>query len=441
MKSLKNSRNLRGAALMLSLVAMLAAMMLAMGLFALSGTSKRMTYRSWQKTQADMLAEAGLHALYAQMVNVPPNSDVINMAEILPTDLTGSYGGVSMNEGKYSAKVLSSSSAVVSSLTIYTFKVEGRGIAENNIESVRRTTFTMTTKGPTTLVLGEGAIRSAGAVTIGGGSYTRDPSGNAAAGVYSNGVLTFLGGSTPGNLFVQGTAGFATASPSVVPPKATTITPMAAPMSFPTNADVTEWRNAWLASARQPTPTYPAGKILGPQILTANTTFVGPAEINGNLSIAANKVLTLAADPAASKPIVVFVRGNVSCSGGGSIVNQGVILVADGTISISGNGQTYSVANNQDCGMISYSANPTSAITLSGGTLTQNVGVLYAVNGGVTVSGSSTFVGSIVARGNPSTTTVTGGASIQYSPGANAQFEPFMQGYTASALTRWARIK
>ena len=114
MKTLSNrflTRRSRGSVLMLCMVTVLTIGLVSLALFSMSSGSSRMSYKSWQKTQADSLAESGIYTMYAQIANVPANG-VLNTANISTTSMTGTIGGSGMSDGTYSATIVSSSTSV-----------------------------------------------------------------------------------------------------------------------------------------------------------------------------------------------------------------------------------------------------------------------------------------------------------------------------------------
>ena len=71
----------------------------------------------------------------------------------------------------------------------------------------------------------------------------------------------------------------------------------------------------------------------------------------------------------------------------------------------------------------------------------QNIGVLYAINGGVSLTGGSSFTGAVISGGVASKTVVGGGGDVLYSPGLSGLIKPFANGFTASTLVKWAQRK
>ena len=437
-KLTRRARLRRGGALMLCLIAMMVTATITFSLYALSSTSSRLAYRSWQKTQANALAEAGLSELYAQISNVYTGQP-IDVAPIPTTTVTGSIGPASQVDGTYSAKVISSSSTYNAGVTVFTYKLQGTGVSPNGkAQSIEQATFTMSTKSPLGFFLGDGAIKSAGSVTLSGGGFTKDTSGKQGASIFANGSISDSGG---GGITIDGIAS-AYGGVSGVAGHADSIVAMASPMSFPDSTTTGQWRSMWLAQAQQATASYPSGhNISGNLSLTKSTTFTAPGYISGNLSLSGGSTLTIAADPAASKPVVLFVHGSVTVSGNSSLINQGVIIVSDGSMSFSGGSNTYAVTDMANSGLISYSTDSTSAVTISGGAGVANIGVVYAVNGGAKLTGGSEFVGSLTTGGVGSSTVLSGGSSIDYAAGWNLNNGPFVPKYVASSLSKYVTLK
>ncbi len=153
---------------------------------------------------------------------------------------------------------------------------------------------------------------------------------------------------------------------------------------------------------------------------SSGTSSLGPIKINGNLTISS-------ADLILTGPI--YVTGNVTIDGGSVISADptlaafSALIIADGVISVTGSGGisgsgTYGsyvmLISDKSCTTTANCiANPSITVAGSSGTV-----VLYAINGGVTLSGSSN-VKSIVAK----LVYLQGGANITYETGlANMSF-------------------
>lgn len=163
--------------------------------------------------------------------------------------------------------------------------------------------------------------------------------------------------------------------------------------------------------------------------------------ITGDLSMNGNSTITLNADPAAPKPCVLFVHGSITVNGGSKLVNNGVLIVSDGIQTFNGNSNVYSVSDMVNCGLMCFNTDPNLSIKINGGAGVANVGVAYAINGGVTLSGGSVFQGSITAGGTPSTVSMSGGSSVRYEAGWNASFAPGAPSYTSSGLSNWVTTR
>lgn len=425
-----------GSALFYCLPLILALFVICVSLFTTSTSSSKISKIGWDKTQADALAETGISALYSQMTNVPANSSTINASPIATTTLSGTLGTEPAEaDGTYSSRVLSSSSANVGGQLTYTYVIEGTGTSRGGSPTSKcRTTFTMTANGMSGYTLGDQAIKTAGNVTLSGGSFTQDNSGNHAASISANGYIA----DSSSGLTIDGTASYY--SSSSLSGKAYAIDPLTSPMSFPDSTTTSSWRTTWINQSEESTPSHPGGNIVsGSLSYGVNGTLTGPIYISGNLTVSGGHTLTINPDPAATPPCVVFVHGSVTVSGGSSLVNNGVLIVSDGTQTYSGGAGVYSVKDMVNCGLISFSTSSNNAVSITGGSGVANVGVIYAINGGATLSGGSVFQGSLTAGGVGSTVTLSGGSSVRYQGGWNNGFGPFAPGYTASGLTHWVR--
>lgn len=135
-------------------------------------------------------------------------------------------------------------------------------------------------------------------------------------------------------------------------------------------------------------------------------TTTGPVKVNGNLSVSGGGDLTLTG--------TLWVTGDINISGGGSVElaslygsNSGVI-VADGAINISGNGQFYG-SGQQGSYPIVLTTRSGSAIDISGGS---GAVILIAQEGTINMNGG-TSVKAMVAK----TINISGGGQVNYDSG------------------------
>lgn len=427
----------KGSALMIALWTTLTAITLCLALLTQVTGSTRLSYRSWQKAQANALAQSGVEQMYAQVANAYANQTT-DSNPIPPTSVVGTIGGSSQSDGSYSANVVSSSSSLSGYVTINSYVIQGAGTSPDGIAASKKVaTFSMSTNAPLGSLIADEAIRTAGNVNMSGGSFTTDPTGTHAASVSANGSIT---DSSPG-LTIDGMASYF--KPSALAGKARSTQQLASQMTFPPAATTTNWRSMWLAQSQQPTATYPAGNIVVGNLTVGSPaqTITAPMYIGGNLNVPGGHQLTVAVDPSASKPCVLFVHGTITVSGGSALQNKGVVIVSDGNMTFSGGSNVYGVTDMTDSGLICYSADPLNAINISGKSGSAQVGMIYAINGGATLSGGSSFNGSLTCGGLGSTVTLSGGSSIAYQPGFNNTNGPFVAKWVASSLSKWVSLQ
>lgn len=426
----------RGSTLILCLCASMSAIGLATALLWLETTSSKVSYRAWQKVQADVLAESGVEEMFAQIANAYAGQSV-NTSPIPPTTVNGTIGGISSTQGTYSAKVISSTSSLSGSVTVVTYRIQGTGVSpDGKTTSIKQSTFSMSTNGPVGSPLSDMAIKTNGSINISGGAYTKDPSGNHAASVAANGSIA----DSSSGMSIDGTASYYVNSN--LTGKANSTVLLSSQMSFPDSTTTNSWHTAWLAQSQQATASHPSGNIVnGNLTFSTNGAITAPMYISGNLTVSGGHQLTISVDPSASKPCVLFVHGTVTVSGGSSLLNQGVVIVSDGVMTFSGGSNVYGVTDMVNSGLISFSTDLKNAINISGGSGAAQVGVIYAVNGGATLSGGSSYNGSLTTGGVGNTTTLSGGSSVYYLPGSNLKDGPFMPSWTASSLSKWVALK
>jgi hypothetical protein len=168
--------------------------------------------------------------------------------------------------------------------------------------------------------------------------------------------------------------------------------------SFPvSDANVTQWKTDAEAGG-----TYNGNYSVG----WAGAT-LGPKKIVGDLTVNGGGTLTLTG--------TLWVTGNITLNGGALIqlsssysTNDGVI-VADGTITISGGGHATGSGTSGSYIMMLSTSSSTSAISVSGGA---GAVIAYAQNGTVAVSGGASLKEATGYR-----ITVDGGSSITYESG------------------------
>ncbi len=493
----------RGSILLMTLTFLLAGLLVGISIFTLAGTSSRLAERARQKSEATELAYAGVHALYAQ-VSQYMSANTSTSAYVGPSavpssgsapTLSSTVGGITTADGTYAASLTNPApSPVFSNLTYdkhgnvtggtstYTFTAKGTGTAANGVISTVYATFivrgsqTPASSGGTPFTFPTGAMVSNGNILLQGSSRTTDQSGNHGASALANGVISHKGASyaVDGTLAAAPLSYSATAAAMGSSPNdyGGTVTQLAAPITFPNSATIASWQDTWTQEAKEATTPYPSGHLLssysGAGTLTAPCYISGDLNVSGALTVNADTSAAHPALPYTSAPpvYVLYVHGNVTfANGNSSLLNNGVLIVADGTISI-GKNSTYSVGNyssstsyksaagtslkNQPMyetsGLDSFSSS-SNAITM-GGNANANVGFVYAINGGTTVAAAATLTGSLIsgASGTLGGITLQAGSLI-YPQGFNTNYaglppanqSAVTSSYTAGALSNWVQ--
>lgn len=492
----------RGSILSMTLLFLLTSLMVGVGLFTLSGTSSRMAERASQKAQATALAYAGVHALYAQVsqyMSTYASYTAYAGPRAVPTSgaaptLSSSINSITQADGTYTASLTNptpsptivfkydSKGNIVGGTATYTFTARSTGTASNGVQSTVYATFTIkgsqtpASTGGTPFTFANGAMVSNGNVSLQGSARTTDASGGHGAGAMANGVISHKGNSyqVDGPLSASPNSYKATLAAMGTSPNdyGGTVTQLPAPVTFPDSATVSSWQDTWTQEAKESWSAFPSGHLLSSY--SGSGTLTTPAYISGNLNVSGS--LTITPDTSAPHPAlayanappvyVLYVHGNITfANGNSSLLNNGVMIVCDGTISI-GKNSTYQVGtypNNttytsasgaslkgqpmyQSSGLISLNSS-SNAITM-GGNANANVGFVYAVNGGITVAAAATYYGSLVSGQSGSTGGITLQAgSLVYPQGLNSNYlglPPPNQSavtsyYTASGLINWVQ--
>jgi len=173
---------------------------------------------------------------------------------------------------------------------------------------------------------------------------------------------------------------------------------------FPSTATTDAWRTDWISRA---------GTAQSPPQFNGNNrsrTINAPANINGNIRLNSGETLELRG------PGVVYVSGSINIGAQATLIN-GATLVVNGTFEQQGQAvyRITPVANptatNPTPSLTVYGGGATGAtntLTIAGGGATVAMGIVYAVNGSIQVNGTSTFVGALVAGGAGSQINATG---------------------------------
>ena len=426
----------QGAAMITTMMMITVLAVIGVSYMALSANSSRIAHRAFQKTQATALAEAGVHAMFSQVTQTL-RSGSATMPTISSTSLTSTVGSTTYNDGTYSAVVISDPyvrTAVVDAsgnttgyIDTYTVTAEGTGTSPDALASSKvRATFTVSQR--ETQASGSGAaftfpndaVVSNGNILLQGSSATHDMTAFHGAGVAANGVI-----SNNGNAYtIDGAISAAPASftatqsalgstPNCV---GNSVTQLAAPISFPDAATVATWKQTWTQESSEATPTYAGGHSLaGPYSASGTATLTAPLVINGDLNFSHNAAITLNPEAGVTAPYIMYVHGNINfATGGCDVVNNGVLIVCDGVVTI-GKNSTYNTPTSKlsTSGIVSLNTS-SNAISLTAGS-NEQVGLCYAINGGVLASGTATITGSVISG----QTGATGGISLQGNPTIN----------------------
>ena len=263
------------------------------------------------------------------------------------------------------------------------------------------------------LSIGEGAMISNGDINVNGSvSVQTSPANQHNANLLANGSINVADPATDidGALMAVGT---------VSKPAGVTYTDVqsgAAPIAFPSTETIAEMNAAWLADAHAGGDTILAGGSI--TLKNGTTTFTGPRYIKGDMVLSGSAIVIF------SGGSPVYIDGSITMSGKTKITNSSNLIVS-GTISQSGSSSsgypTYDT-NGTLPSLISLSTDLTKAITLTGNTNSQYA-MVYAVNGGITVTGSSNLRGTLVAGGVGASITSSGNYTHTYPDGSTSGTE------------------
>ncbi len=155
--------------------------------------------------------------------------------------------------------------------------------------------------------------------------------------------------------------------------------------------------SAWQTSAA-------AGGQTGSLTINGTTTSAGPKKISGNLSVTGGGTLNVTGP--------IWVTGNITVDGGGTVRapasagTSGAMLIADGTIGVSGGGKLQGSGTPGSYMMAISNSTSASAITVNGGAGSI---ILTAINGTVNISGGGTANNVVAKQFN-----MTGGSHVIY---------------------------
>ncbi len=237
-------------------------------------------------------------------------------------------------------------------------------------------------------VFGDNAMLSNGDINVTGGARVETlPSNGGYANIRANDDVT-VGGIVDGKVMATGNADVKAGS-SVLG-----IETGVPPVPFPSQETTDGWKSAALTEAR-------AGSKIGP--VRSSMTITGPCFISGDINLVNDMAVILQG----TAPI--YVSGNVRLGGQSTLTNRTRLVVAG---SFDQGGQSayiaVAVAGEIPPVLMVFDPNPSTAINLTGGSDGKQLGVVYAVNGGISISGNAELTGALIAGGANAQIAATG---------------------------------
>ncbi|MGQ9698588.1 MAG: DUF7305 domain-containing protein [Armatimonadota bacterium] len=262
-----------------------------------------------------------------------------------------------------------------------------------------------------------GAMVSNSNIRITGSATTNTvPSTDHCANVHANGDVTITGSAdidgwvtAHGTVRITGSAdclGRQSGAPSVF---------------FPDEPQVTAWENQWRTEAM-------TGTHYGSITISGSKTHVltAPCYIAGTLKATGSATFIISGSG------VVFVEGDINLTGSSKIRNS-ALLVAKGTIDITGSHGYVATGSPNSVAIVSLS--PSSpAIKMTGSSQTELQGFIYAARGDVTLTGSDVVYGAVIAWGD---ITKTGSSDIYYPSSLNQSLDVLPGSF---ALSGWEEM-
>jgi hypothetical protein len=254
--------------------------------------------------------------------------------------------------------------------------------------------------------IGDAAIRANSWVQVtGNANIATVPVNMHDANIYANSDISAGGSSSiDGQLVAHGTVSSGATPAGVAAPISG-----AALMTFPSVATTNSWKSTWYTQAHGTGATIINGSVSG----GSNVVITAPAYISGNISLGSHSSVTINGTPNS----VVYVAGNVSLGAQSSLTNS-CLLVVMGTFSQVGQAQ-YQVSSRLVSGytptVVVFDQNNTgTAMSLLGGSGSNEQGVMYAVSGKISFAGNSTFTGALVAGGTNGAVYNTGDFTLNF---------------------------
>lgn len=431
-----------------------------LGVVVVSGSMSayRNTSRTAEKSQANMLAQAGLEDMYNRIRTQMAASG--DYPFTIASTAVGYDGNALKPAGSYSAKVVTFQDAQLDHdyygtrlrRTDYTFEIEATGVARYGIKSTIRarfsavreqqlkkiTTTTQIGQAPKQIYFPRAAMSSAGKITFQNNAGVTITSPNHASGhvlaaqgivwnpvsgskesfgdtkvvdiegqyVVNHDAFEFTKSSNGlGNS--NGSKNYASPSPKDgIDPNSVLYTDSG--VSLADSSVTTSWRDRWIPVASG-TGSVVYNASVNSAAITPDAggkrTLQAPAYINGDLLV--NSSDTLSLYPTSSNPMqnIIYVTGDIKNLG--NIKNLGVKLVSVGKytenpssryeISSAGSPFTSDARVLQNSALMSLS-NDNDAIKLSS-TATETMGLVYALNGGIEVSASEKDMRGVLVSG------------------------------------------
>ncbi|MES2463434.1 MAG: hypothetical protein V4671_22905, partial [Armatimonadota bacterium] len=243
--------------------------------------------------------------------------------------------------------------------------------------------------------LGGAAIMSKGSVDITGNADVNSvPTPNLGIShVYANTDIKMKGSSTvDGILMAAGIVFGGSGSKGTVE--------NGTPVLYPDTVTTNKWRLDWITEAK-------AGGTMG--AVNKNDKITAPMFINGGINLGSKDKVEL------KGPGSIYVNGDIDLTAQTELLNGATLIVA-GTFTQTGQ-SVYKVKTGTATPstptptMVVYGSGygaTSDVIKLTGGSLADQQGIVYAVNGSIKVAGNSMFVGSLVAGGTGAQISVHG---------------------------------
>jgi Tfp pilus assembly protein PilX len=368
----------------------------AMTLLGVSQAQMRSSSRSQDRMMGLVLAEAGIDDAVAQISSFP--------------EFTGRSGTIYENPPT-NTRIFGTYQTTVTVVGDLKRKITSVGTNPNGSTSTVVALITVETR-----ALGNAALMANGPINVSGTMQVNSlPADLHISNVYANGNIAMGGTSfVDGQLAAAGTVVGQAYYPSEsgVPP-----------YPYPSRTTTDKWKTDWIAAAQ-------LGGTINGQVKTT-TTITAPKYINGNISLNNSETVVI------NGPGVVYVNGDVTLTAQ-AVLTNGATLVVSGTVTQGGQSSYKMVPGVKPTPTMvvygtGYSATA-DVIKLAGGSLGDNQGVVYAVNGSINVAGGSTFVGALVA-GTAGAQISSNGGYTHYFPEDLASSVVFPTAATISGVT------